>query len=75
MLTINFAHSGRTDTNGGHKDKSGLGPNHYHHGGYSANLHDGGVCLYTGSGFTTLTTKTTSFTPYCSKTRYNQNDL
>ena len=48
-----LAHSGRTDSNGGHKDnknKSGLGYYHYHCGGYPAHLHDGGVCPYT-SGY------------------------
>lgn len=43
-----FAHSGRTDSQGGHRDnknKSGLGSYHYHHG-YPAHLHDGGVCPY-----------------------------
>lgn len=47
-----FAHSGRTDANGGHKDnknKSGLGPYHYHCGGYPAHLHPNGVCPYTSS--------------------------
>lgn len=45
-----FAHSGRTDSSGGHKDnknKSGLGSYHYHCGGYPAHLHDGGYCPYT----------------------------
>jgi len=44
-----FAHSGRTDGSGGHKDnknKSGLGPYHYHCGGYPPHLHSGGVCPY-----------------------------
>ena len=44
-----FAHSGRTDSNGGHKDNknvSGLGSYHYHCGGYPAHLHDNGVCPY-----------------------------
>ena len=44
-----FAHSGRTDSSGGHKDnknKSGLGSYHYHCGGYPAHLHSGGVCPY-----------------------------
>ena len=53
--TVNFAHSGRTDTNGGHKDnqnKSGLGSYHYHCGGYPAHLHDGGVCPYSGAAST-----------------------
>ncbi len=43
-----FAHSGRTDSNGGHYDyqnKSGLGDYHYHHG-YGPHLHPGGVCPY-----------------------------
>lgn len=47
-----FAHSGRTDANGGHKDnqnKSGLGSYHYHCGGHPAHLHDGGVCPYNSS--------------------------
>lgn len=45
-----FAHSGRTDGSGGHKDnknKSGLGSYHYHCGGYPAHLHNGGYCPYT----------------------------
>lgn len=48
------AHSGRTDSSGGHKDnknKSGLGSYHYHCGGYPAHLHDGGVCPYTDGGY------------------------
>ena len=43
-----FAHSGRTDSSGGHKDNknvSGLGYYHYHHG-YGPHLHPGGVCPY-----------------------------
>ena len=43
------AHSGRTDSSGGHhdyKNKSGLGSYHYHCGGYPAHLHTNGVCPY-----------------------------
>ncbi len=43
------AHSGRTDSSGGHKDnknKSGLGSYHYHCGGNPAHLHTDGVCPY-----------------------------
>lgn len=43
------AHSGRTDSKGGHKDNknvSGLGSYHYHCGGNPAHLHAGGVCPY-----------------------------
>lgn len=39
MCNITFAHSGRTDSNGGHRDnknKSGLGSYHYHCGGHPA---------------------------------------
>lgn len=45
-----FAHSGRTDSGGGHRDnqnRSGLGNYHYHCGGYPAHLHENGVCPYT----------------------------
>lgn len=45
------AHSGRTDSRGGHRDnknKSGLGSYHYHCGGYPAHLHPNGVCPYSG---------------------------
>lgn len=45
-----FAHSGRTDSNGGHKDNknvSGLGSYHYHHG-EGPHLHPGGVCELQG---------------------------
>ena len=44
-----YAHSGRTDGSGGHKDnknKSGLGSYHYHCGGYPAHLHTSGYCPY-----------------------------
>ncbi len=47
-----YAHSGRTDSSGGHKDnknKSGLGSYHYHCGGYPAHLHPNGVCPYSSS--------------------------
>lgn len=47
-----YAHSGRTDANGGHRDnknKSGLGSYHYHCGGNPAHLHTNGVCPYSSS--------------------------
>lgn len=49
IMTVS-AHSGRTDSNGGHKDNnnvSGLGGYHYHCGGYPAHLHTKGYCPYT----------------------------
>lgn len=39
-----LAHSGRTDSKGGHYDRSS-GEYHYHHG-YSAHQHPNGVCPY-----------------------------
>ena len=44
-----YAHQGRTDAYGGHRDnqnKSGLGSYHYHCGGHPAHLHTNGVCPY-----------------------------
>ena len=58
-----FAHSGRTDSNGGHKDKqnkSGLGSYHYHCGGYPAHLHDNGVCTYSSSSSNNSSSKSSS---------------
>ena len=40
-----FAHSGRTDSSGGHWNRS-TGTYHYHCGGYPAHSHSGGVCPY-----------------------------
>lgn len=47
-----LAHSGGTDSQGGHhdyKNVSGLGSYHYHHG-MGPHLHPGGVCPYSSSG-------------------------
>ncbi|MFV0401175.1 MAG: YHYH domain-containing protein [Oscillospiraceae bacterium] len=47
-----LAHSGRTDSSGGHKDNknaSGLGYYHYHCGGNPPHLHSGGVCPYSST--------------------------
>ncbi len=63
-----FAHSGRTDSRGGHKDnknKSGLGSYHYHCGGYPAHLHTNGVCTYKGGS--TSTSATMSTTTYATR--------
>lgn len=65
ICNITFAHSGRTDSNGGHKDnknKSGLGSYHYHCGGHPAHLHTNGVCPYASSSSKTTkkSTKTNS---------------
>lgn len=66
-----YAHSGRTDSSGGHKDnknKSGLGSYHYHCGGHPAHLHNGGVCPYSSNkdstkGSTSSSKKTISTVP------------
>ena len=58
-----YAHPGKTDTNGGHhdyKNKSGLGPYHYHCGGYPAHLHPNGVCPYKSSSSSNSYTTTTT---------------
>lgn len=39
-----FSHSGRTDANGGHYDRSN-GDYHYHHG-HGAHYHPDGICPY-----------------------------
>lgn len=49
VSTVSEAHSGRTDSHGGHhdyKNKSGLGSYHYHCGGHPAHLHKNGICPY-----------------------------
>lgn len=75
ICNITFAHSGKTDSNGGHKDnknKSGLGSYHYHCGGYPAHLHTNGVCPYSSNSSTAANknSKTTSKTS-SSNTSYN----
>ncbi len=55
---IASAHSGRTDSSGGHHDyqnKSGLGSYHYHHG-YGPHLHPNGICPYSDNTSTTSST-------------------
>lgn len=50
---VSFAHQGRTDSSGGHRDydnDSGLGSYHYHHG-YEAHLHTDGICPYDYDSF------------------------
>lgn len=44
LPVISYAHSGRTDANGGHYNRS-TGEYHYHHG-YPAHQHTNGVCPY-----------------------------
>lgn len=64
ILTVE-AHSGRTDSSGGHKDnknKSGLGGYHYHCGGHPAHLHTNGVCPYENSSETASTYVTNTTT-------------
>ncbi len=67
-----FAHSGRTDGKGGHRDKknvSGLGSYHYHCGGFPAHLHDGGVCPYSSTSSSNAPTVTKESRPkYTEKT-------
>ncbi len=51
-----LAHSGRTDSSGGHKDNknaSGLGYYHYHHG-MGPHLHQNGICPYSSQTSTSM---------------------
>lgn len=80
MCNITFAHSGRTDSKGGHKDKnnaSGLGSYHYHCGGYPAHLHTNGVCPYSSSSSKTTSknTSTNSSTKGKKTTTYSNNKI
>lgn len=59
--TVAFAHSGRTDSSGGHHDYnnvSGLGSYHYHHG-MGPHLHPNGICPYSSSSSSTARSNTT----------------
>lgn len=63
ICNMTYAHSGRTDASGGHKDnknKSGLGSYHYHCGGYPAHLHTNGVCPYSSEARETSTVETST---------------
>lgn len=65
LTTISLGHKGRTDSEGGHYDRS-TGEYHYHHG-YPAHQHIDGICPYsyddqTSSSYTTSTPNTTTNT-------------
>ncbi|QHI72868.1 YHYH domain-containing protein [Aminipila terrae] len=67
MPVVVLAHSGRTDSAGGHhdyKNVSGLGSYHYHCGGHPAHLHKNGVCPYSSSSVAKSTTKSVTTTNY-----------
>ncbi len=60
-----YAHPGRTDSNGGHKDnknRSGLGSYHFHCGGNPPHLHTNGICPYS-SGSSTSQSSTSNYSP------------
>lgn len=70
-----FAHSGRTDSSGGHNDnsnKSGLGSYHYHCGGYPPHLHTNGTCPYKSSSSSSTTS--TSSASYATTATATQSD-
>ncbi len=63
FTSFTFAHPGKTDSSGGHKDnknKSGLGSYHYHCGKNDAHLHKDGVCPYGNSKSTSSNKATTT---------------
>ncbi len=58
------AHSGRTDSSGGHHDNknaSGLGSYHYHCGGHPAHLHNNGICPYSPASTKTASQKKSKY--------------
>ena len=64
-----FAHSGRTDSSGSHRDnenQSGLGSYHYHCDGHPAHLHTNGVCPYKSSGSSSSSSASSFETTYLS---------
>lgn len=69
-IIVSEAHSGRTDSSGGHhdnKNKSGLGSYHYHCGGNPAHLHEGGVCPYSNYNYSTISDDLTTSSSSTSK--------
>ena len=75
---VAFAHSGRTDSRGGHKDnknKSGLGSYHYHCGGYPAHLHSNGVCPYTSTPNTNNNSNSSSYNSSSSSSSSNKTQI
>lgn len=58
MPILAFAHSGKTDSNGGHTDHS-TGEYHYHHG-YPAHQHPGGKCPYNSDNKTNSSTSSSN---------------
>ena len=74
MCNITFAHSGKTDSSGGHKDnknKSGLGSYHYHCGGHPAHLHTNGVCPYSSNKSKTTSKSSSSSSATKSSTTHS----
>lgn len=72
-----FAHSGRTDSSGGHRDNknaSGLGYYHYHCGGHPAHLHPNGICPY-ASGYSDSSGSGSSYTPGTPAPDPNRNNV
>lgn len=75
--TMSSAHSGRTDSSGGHHDynnKSGLGSYHYHHG-LGPHLHPNGNCPYSSNSSSSSSTKKTSGSYSSSTVKKVQNKL
>lgn len=69
MLLANgvYAHSGRTDSSGGHKDNKN-GGYHYHCGGHPAHSHTNGVCPYSSNTSKRTSTTTSNNTTATKKT-------
>lgn len=62
--SMTYAHSGRTDSSGGHRDNknaSGLGYYHYHCGGNPPHLHSNGTCPYSPAAAVQTTKKVSKY--------------
>lgn len=69
LFTITLAHPGRTDSKGGHYNRS-TGVYHYHHG-YPEHQHTNGICPY---NYSDKTTSNSNFTDNNISTKSNTKD-
>lgn len=73
ITSIAYAHSGRTDSSGGHYNRS-TGEYHYHHG-YGPHQHPGGVCPYSSAASSSSTTGSVSSSSSSSSAVLSNGDI
>lgn len=71
---VSLAHSGRTDSKGGHYNRS-TGKYHYHCGGHPEHQHANGVCPYKTTTKTVTVTKKPTEKPTSKPTNYSSGSL